>query len=160
MGRPINLRPVDLGLLERLSIRWIRDPLRHLRIREGLEALEFATPPVPDGFRQIGIVLEIDEELERGRCRPFLTHEEQRDLWREKIDRLGESESLRWDQIRQAIAEGAVADLIVILKEGHESCRRQMARRFSANDAVLVRRWIPLIGEAFGERPTEVLERL
>src|SRR5688572_26869927 len=61
--------------------------------------------------------------------------------------------------MRKAFAEGAIADLIVVLEEGHESRWSQMARRLTANDTILMRRWIALIGEAFSQRPSEMLER-
>ena len=69
--------------------------LRHLRIREGLEALELAPSSVTHGFREIRLALEIDEELERRRGGPFLAHEDQGDLRRQEEDALRQSQGAR-----------------------------------------------------------------
>ena len=120
MRRVLRFRPIDLRPFECRAIRRIGNRLRHLRIREGLEALELAAATVTHRFREVGLVLEVDEELERRRGSPFLAHEHQGNLRREQKECLRQGEALRRNEVRKALAEGAVADLVVVLQECDE----------------------------------------
>ncbi len=56
----------------------------------------------------------------------------------------------RVGKLRQPLAHGAVADLVVVLQAEHERRVRQMAARL-ARAPDRVRRFLPLVREAFGE---------
>ena len=75
----------------------------------------------------------------RGRARrfPLLAHEQQRRRGREQQQRHRRAQrGFVRCEARQALAEGAVADLVVVLQEGDEGGRRQMG-------AGLAARWPP-----------------
>ena len=59
----------------------------------------------------------------------------------------------------EPLAEGAVADLIMVLKEGHERGRRQMPAAGSAGLSVVVCRALALIDEPFREAACQPLGR-
>ena len=84
MRRALGLGPVEHRQAEGLLRRRIGDLPLAVLLGEGFEVRELAPAPVADGARQLRIVREIDEEQEGRRGRPFLAHEEQRDLRREQ----------------------------------------------------------------------------
>ena len=65
---------------------------------------------------------------------------------------------LRGREFGDALAEGAVADLVVVLEKGDEGGGRQMRRALAAGRA-LVARMLALVGEALGERTRQPLDR-
>src|SRR5208283_1175921 len=58
-------------------------------------------------------------------------------------------------QHAQTLAEGAIADLVVVLDEGDEGGRRQGRARTASRPASMARR-LALIGEAFGQSPPQM----
>src|SRR5688572_2566524 len=58
----------------------------------------------------------IGEVLERCRCRPFLSHEQQRRCRRQHAERDRRRERLQVDQVMQTLSVCTIADLVVVLK--------------------------------------------
>jgi hypothetical protein len=65
----------------------------------------------------------VGEEEERRRRRPLLPHEEERRLRRAQEQHRGGAVRGGIDLVVQALAEGAVADLVVVLQEEDEAPR-------------------------------------
>ncbi|MCW0423767.1 hypothetical protein NB713_001710 [Xanthomonas sacchari] len=100
---------------------------------------------------------EIGEELERGPAAPRLAHEEQRDHRGQRGQRQRRAQRRFAHLGDQPVAAGAVADLVVVLREDHELVRRQVAAGFAARVTAVV--GLSLEGEAFAEHPRQVLRR-
>ncbi len=66
---------------------------------------------------------------------------------------------LRWRERAEALAEGAIADLIVILDEGHEGGRWQVLTGLAARSAP-IRHVLALEGEALRQRARQLLRLL
>src|SRR5580658_10096829 len=96
----------------------IRNLCAALFVAEGREAREFATASFAYGIRQIACV--VGEEQERLIRAKLFVHEQQRNLRREQQQARGGPQRIWWAQLAQALAERAVADLIVVLQKHHE----------------------------------------
>ena len=75
-------------------------------------------------------------------------------LRREQIDARKRPDDLRRREDVQPFAEGAIADLVVVLNEGDESAGRQ-PRAWTPARRIAVRHHLALVGEAFGERSSQ-----
>ena len=91
-----------------------------------------AATPVSDGFRQIAV--EIAEERERLRARPLLAHEQHRRLRQQEIDARERADRRGRSKRAQPLAEGAVADLVVVLNERDEGAGREVRARPAASE--------------------------
>jgi hypothetical protein len=127
-------------------------PLR--RILEGGEFGEFLAPSGGDQRGQFVVV--VGEEQEGRGGAPFLPHEDQRDLRAQQQQRGGRRQRLRVRQRRQPFAEGAVADLVVVLQEQHEGGGRQVGGRLAARRAEVLRD-LALEQEALRQDPGQLL---
>ena len=89
---------------------------------------------LPPSFRYSGpqVGAQIAEEQKRLTGSPFLPHEEQRQRRGQKQHGRGRPDRLRRGQGRDALTEGPVTNLIVILEEPDEGRRRQVPARFAA----------------------------
>ncbi len=76
-----------------------------------------------------------------------------------KDERHGLIQLFRADQSGQPLAESAIADLIMVLGEEDGGLGRQMRARLAAR-RVMQRKDFALIGEALGQGPREMLQRL
>src|SRR5262245_55397616 len=85
---------------------------------------EFPLAALPDRLRKLA--LQVAEEWERGGRTPFLPHEQERRHWRQQRNCKRRGEGLLIHIDGEAIAEGSVADLVVVLKEVHERERREI----------------------------------
>src|SRR5262249_18479159 len=104
-----------------------RRPLAHpggLRVGDGLasglgrerrKTSELAAAALDDGWPDVRA--EVAEEQEWFGRRPLLAHEQERQRRREPQDRRGGAHSFCGGERRDALPEGAVADLIVVLQE-------------------------------------------
>ena len=122
--------PVELGRGKGRFGHRVGDALAHRRVLELREAGELVAPALAHGVGQIGP--EIAEERERLRRRPFLAHEQHRHLRQQQVDGGDGAHRLGRRGGRQPVAEGAVADLVVVLDEGDEGGRRQVCAGLAA----------------------------
>src|SRR6202140_1906877 len=100
------------------------------RIAEFRKAREFFPATLANGVGQVRA--EIAEKGKRLCCSPFFAHEQHGYLGEEQIGgRDGPQRVCRRDR-SQPIAERPIADLIVVLNECDECCRRQAAARLPA----------------------------
>src|SRR6516225_11660521 len=146
--------PVELGHLEGRRQGRVGDALARRRIAEFGVLRKLATPPFAHSIRQTR--LEIAEEQKRRRARPFLAHEQERNLRRQQNDR--DASVQRWlgSSGRQPGSAWLVADMVVVLQECDQSRRRQRRRGFAAGFAATKRRGFALIRETLGQRPAEM----
>ena len=114
-----------------LGIR-IGNALARGRVGETGEAGELAPPAFGHGAGQFGA--EVAEEQERLGGGEFLAHEQQRRLRREQQHGRDGFHHRRGGEVAQALAEGAVADLVVVLQEIDE--RQQAAGGRSVRRAI------------------------
>ena len=132
MRRTCHLAPVDFGIEERLLVSWIGNARRRSLVRKRIEVPKFAAATFANRLRQFRIFGEIDEELERRRRAPFLPHEQHRNLRRQDYPGVRQRQLFRARQRRQTFAEGAVADLIMVLDMRDKGRRRQVRGRLAA----------------------------
>src|SRR6185503_11045617 len=126
----IALAPVEHGLLERALGEGVGDALADFRVLERGEALEFLAAAVADGIAELAV--EVAEEEERLLAAPLLAHEQKRRRGCEELD-CGEGLELPFvGEGRQALAEGAVADLVVVLEEVDEARGGEVPARLAA----------------------------
>src|SRR5262250_1713900 len=147
---PVQHRAVPRAL--RLGV-W--DALSRGGLREFAEAGELPPPPLGDQCSQIPA--EIREEQEGLGRAPFFAHEEQRQRRSEEDDGGGGAYRLGRGELGDALAEGAVADLVVVLEEVHEARGRQLGARLPPL-APPVGGPLALIREALGEAAGEVAQ--
>ena len=115
-------------------------------------------PPACGHFlRQLAV--EITEERKRLARSPFLAHEQERHGRREQHDGDGRSKSVGVCDVHQAIAERAVADLVVVLQKRYERGRAQIPARFATRPAAAERRRLALKHEPLGQRAAELPHR-
>jgi hypothetical protein len=120
---------------------------------EARERREFLAAAFADRVRELA--LEVAEVQEGRGGSHLLAHEEHRHRGREKQRGGGKPEPLGRCERDQALAERAVADLVMVLQEGDEGRGRQVRRRLPANLPAAVRARIALVGEALGEAARE-----
>ena len=121
-------------------------------IGEFREAGELLAPSLSHGFRKVA--LEIAEEQERLARAPLLAHEQHRDLRQKEGNARQRPHHPRRRQDAQTLAERPVADLVVVLEEGHERQGRKRAARTAARTTA-VRRHLALKGEPLGQGAAE-----
>src|SRR5580704_421218 len=135
----------------------IGDPCAFGRVSELSEMRELIAPARGNGCSQS--LIEIAEK-EKWRFRSeFFAHKQQR-------RRRGEQKNCRcrtdgsWIcEFGDALAERAVSDLIVILKEGDERGQRQVIGCLAANCAVSVKRRLALVSESLDQAAAQLVER-
>ena len=110
--------PVEHRALERRLGLGIGNVRAGRLIGELREAGELAPPAL--GHARAQIRAEIAEEEERLGRGPFLAHEEEGQGGREEEHRGGRAHRIGGGERGDPLAEGAIADLIVILEEAHE----------------------------------------
>ena len=94
------------------------------RIGKGGEFPELAAAPLAHRIGER--IAMVAEEQERRHACALLTHEHERDLRSEHLQRNAASSAQACSAVK-ALAEGAVSDLIVILQKEHEGGRRRSA---------------------------------
>src|SRR5579863_7256476 len=104
----------------------IRDVVAIGRVGPGV----FVAAALADGFGEAA--LEIAEEREGHLRAPFLAHEQHGDRGREQRDRERRFDRFRLYLALEPVAEGAVADLVVVLQEIDERRGWKVAARFAA----------------------------
>ena len=125
-------------------------------LAEAAELAELLASSLADRVRQFALVIgEIQERFARG---AFLAHEQQRNHRREQLQRYRQAQRLGFGEDAETLAEGAVADLVVVLQKQHEGVRRQVGTRFAARPAVAV--GFALVDEAFGQAARQAAQRL
>ena len=92
--------------------------------------------------------MEIGEIAERLGGAPLLAHEHQRHLRGEQEHGLHRAHRLFGGEVGDALAEGPVADLVMVLHETDEGRGRQMSARLAAPSAVAEFRFLALVDEA------------
>src|SRR6185437_10600982 len=113
-----------------------------------LEMSELAQTPLADLVREPRLeVTEVGEGLEGA---PFLTHEEHRRRRREQQYRRRGPQGLGTRELREPLAPGAIAHLVVILQEVDERRWRQVRARLTARPAEMAGA-LALVGEPFRE---------
>ena len=124
----------------------VGDALAGQRIAERGEAGELGAPPLGDGGRELAG--EVAEEGERRRRLELLAHEEHRHVRCQQQARVGSIEQRAVGEHGDALAERAIADLVVRLQRRDEGDQRQRCARLAACRALAIRRRLPLVGEA------------
>ena len=104
------------------------------RIGKGGECLELAAAALAHRIGER--IVMVAEEQERRHACALLAHEHERDLRSEHLQRNRSFERAGIAQHGEALAEGAVSDLIVILQKEHEGGRRKIRARRAARLAV------------------------
>src|SRR5690242_6695330 len=121
----------------------------NLRAAEGDKSRELAPAAFADSIGQRAMM--IGEELEGRAAEALLAHEQQGNVRAEKLQCRRRAQSRGMGERRQAVAERAIADLIVVLQEKNEGGRRQVGTRRSARLSLAIGRSLALVGEAFGQ---------
>ena len=102
-----------------------------------IEAGEFGTAPVR---HRIGkLPSEIAEEQERARCREVLSHEKKGRLWGKEHARRQGAKEIRIGKCGDAIAERAIADLVMVLGKRHERHGWKLCALLATRRAAAVR---------------------
>src|SRR5581483_11920961 len=109
----------------------------------GIGFRELAPAPGANRFGQFPF--EITEEGKRLTRPPFVSHEHQRGTGLEQQHRKRRLERCGIGQYTQALAEGTIADLIVVLQEIDESAAGQLDARLTAQAALAMLRGFTLI---------------
>ncbi len=134
------------GLQGRRIVR-VRNARARGDIGKGAETREFAATSLAHGVVQRWRVVGEEQE---GRLRlPRFAHEQQRDHRRQQGQGQRRAQRGRIGQHRQALAESAVAHLVVVLREYHKTRGRQVGAGFAAGIAAQVRFALP--GESLGQ---------
>ena len=152
--RARDLGPVEACRLERGARVRIGDQSARCGRREALETRELPAPALAHCRGEF--VAEIAEERERARSAPFLAHEEHRYLGQQQAAGVDRAHRLGCGQRVQALAERAVADLVVVLREGDERDRRGILARLAAR-AAAVAHDLALVCEPLGQRTSEAI---
>src|SRR5690606_1683342 len=143
-----TLGPVQPAALECLDGVRIRNLLPSTLCGEGGESRKLVAPPVAHRRGEIALVIaEIQEGLRR---RILLAHEQQRNLRRKQQDRVSGAQASLGRERRDSLAQGAIANLVMVLQEIDEGVRRQCAARLAARFAAECGP-LSLIGEALRE---------
>ena len=144
--------PVEFGSNERLFRLRVGDARHGLRVRETREAGELLAPALGDEAAEFGVVVR--EVQERRRGHPLLPLEDDRDVRREAEQRARRPVALGAATGVQALAEGAVAHLVVVGDAVAKGVRRQV-RAGRAALAVRARNRLaavePAVGQGLGE---------
>src|SRR5258708_31071796 len=90
----------------------------NLLAAEGSKGRELAPAAFADGVGQRAMM--VSEELEGRAAQLLFAHEQQGNVWAEKLQGDGGSQRFRMGERRQAVAERAISDLVVILQEEEE----------------------------------------
>src|SRR5579871_6293154 len=115
---PLELAPVELAGEKGRFRERVGDACAGRWVLKGGEARKLLAPTRAHVIGELAA--EIAEELEGTRSAPFLAHEQHWYLWQQQIGRGHGAQCLRAAQHTQALAQRAIADLIVILNEGDE----------------------------------------
>src|SRR5690606_19755722 len=145
--------PVEPRELERARVVRIRQAREVLDAAE--EMRELVAAALAHGIGELAV--EVAEVRERARRVELLSHEEQDRRRQEEQQRLRGAHSIGRREHRQPLAEGPVADLVVVLQKVDERIGRQVRRRLAARLAVSMTRRLALIREAFDEAAKEAL---
>ena len=158
-GEPLRVRrlldacPVKHRAGSRRLRLGIGDPRPRLRMRELREARELTAAPFRHQMPHLRAQVRKEEEGLRG-C-PLLPHEEQRQVRGEQENGGGRAHRLGLCQGRDAFAEGAIADLVVVLQKAHEARGRKARARLAPLPAA-IRGELPLECETLGEAAREM----
>jgi hypothetical protein len=139
---------------EGLLRRRVGDALPRRGVLEFWEAGELLAPSLAHRLGQLRP--EVGEEGEGLRRRPFLAHEQHRHLRQQQVGGGHRAHRLGRGEVGQAVAEGAIADLVVVLDEGDEGGGWQRRARLPPRMAA-VGHLLPLEGEALGQGAAELL---
>ena len=150
------LLPVETAPAERRLRLRVRDALARFPARERREGRKLAAASF--GHESPQALVVVGEVLERARCPPLLSHEQQRCFGREQEQHGGRAPLGGVDLVVQPLAHRPVADLVVVLQE-HDEVARRHASRVRAPRPTEVLRVLALEEPAVGERPGRVLER-
>ena len=122
-----------------------------------MQAGEFPCAAFADGGGKVALV--VGEEAEGGAGACLFAHEGQRDHGGGQEEGVGDAGLCRVCQRDQTVAEGAVADLVMVLVEGDEGGGGQVARGFAPRFRQR-RAGLALFHEAFGQRQADVVQRV
>src|ERR1700690_2908207 len=107
-------------------------------------------------YRLRKLSAKIAEECERFHAAPLLAHEEHRCLRQEQIDGGNRARNRRGRECSNALAAGAVADLIMILNEGDKGRGGQLCAWLAARAALILGQFA-LKREALCERAAQAI---
>ena len=153
MRLPVEFGPVELRPLERLRVLRIRHDLRVPAV-----AGELGDPTFRSGATELRLGVR-GEELPRRRRAPLLAHEEHRRRRTQHGEHGGDREPLWREGCGQPITDRAVADLVVVLREGDETPRLGVVGEGHPVHALPERRPRAGVEEAVGRDGAERGER-
>ena len=96
----------------------VRDRVTQVRVGEGAKGGELRAATFGDEPAQLRV--EVGEEEERRRRRELLPHEEHRGFRSKEEERGGDRATPGIDLVIEALAKGAIADLVVVLRAEDE----------------------------------------
>ena len=120
----IRALPIDLRGQEGRPVVGIGNAVPLARIGEDGELRELLATALAHLFRELA--MEVGEEAEGAGFAPLLAHEQQGNMRRQQEGRVEAPEESGGREARKAVAESAIADLIVVLKEVDEHGGRKM----------------------------------
>ena len=127
------------------------------QVGKAREPAELAPPTL--GHRCAQFIAEVAEIQER-RCRgEFLAHKQHGDGRGQQIDHRRRTHCRLRGDGSDALAEGAIAHLVVALQERHKGLRWQMRAHFPARGMIAIGRGSALIGEAFHQAAPQMADR-
>ena len=118
------------------------------------ERRELAAPALPDGLGELGLRM-IGKVQERRRGAPLFAHEQHGDVRGEQRERRGDAELSGVRALGQAIADGAIAHLIVVLAK-HMKVPSGKSNGRTPVAVLPVARVLAAVGEPVPERLSEM----
>src|ERR1700733_14450612 len=147
----VDLVPVQLGALEGLTLLGIGD-----EIGVPSEGGELAAATLGDGLCH-RVLFMVREVLEGRGGSVLLTLKDERDEWSGEDKAGGDLRTVEADDLLEAIAGGAIADLIVVLDEADKVMHGEAVHRASV-PAVAILRERAVVDEDAGERLGKIFE--
>src|SRR5262249_47963099 len=141
--RRARLGPIEMRAGESRGVARVGNLLSPARIRVLRETGELGAAPLGDRARELR--LEVAEELEWGSRRELLSHEQQRRRRREQQNRREAANGIGLRQHRDALAAGAVTNLVVVLQKADEGRRGKRGARLAAAATFAKRRSLSLV---------------
>src|SRR5690606_5558394 len=112
-GGALELLPRQLGGQKSLSAQWVQRLAPLIAFVQKL--LQLLLAGRPDLIREISF--QVGKIEKRIGASPFLTHEQQRNMWGKQVDHGQAAEGLGPNQVRQAFTERPISGLVVILQK-------------------------------------------
>src|SRR5690554_1383905 len=141
--------PVQLAVGKRLGLVGIGNLQLTLSVGKAVEVGKFAASAL--GNRATQFAFEVTEKPKGAGGRELFAHKKQRWRWRQQTGRQSSGDRSGIGDCVDALAQGTVTNLIVILQKGNKSRGGQVSAGLTAAAMIPVGGWFALKGEAFGQ---------